>query len=289
MNNAETLQQHNTRLNENNSSLNNILETINNLPNSSGGNIDLSNYATKEELPTKTSQLENDSNFITEIPEEYAKKTDIPSIEGLATEKYVDNAIANIDIPEVDLTGYATEKYVDDAIANIDIPEGGGSGAVSELGEMRLITQFAITEDAVGIQITQDDNGQPFELSDVDFRVHVVGSSANSSNGSGYIGFDFSNVSSIMRCVSLSNLYKGGAGSTNYKISGHTFVNGGYIETFVEGVNGNLSKSRQEAVDTSRAFTIINKTDSKITGFYFGNGWGGHVLGTGTLITIYGR
>lgn len=61
-------------------------------------------------IPTKTSQLENDSKFanedyvnnkiqesgfITEIPEEYAKKTDIPSIDGLATEEYVDTAIQN--------------------------------------------------------------------------------------------------------------------------------------------------------------------------------------------------
>lgn len=46
--------------------------------------------------------------------------------EGFATKQYVDNAIANIKIPEggnVDLTGYATEEYVDKAIAGIKIPE----------------------------------------------------------------------------------------------------------------------------------------------------------------------
>lgn len=68
-----------------------------------------------------------------EIPEpdlsEYAKKTDIPSTTGLATEKYVDDAIANIDIP--DITGLATEKYVDDAIASI--PSGGESESVEEV------------------------------------------------------------------------------------------------------------------------------------------------------------
>lgn len=35
---------------------------------------------------------------------------------------------------EVDLTGYATEKYVDDAIANIDIPEGGSGGGTVYVG-----------------------------------------------------------------------------------------------------------------------------------------------------------
>jgi hypothetical protein len=34
---------------------------------SGGGNIDLSNYVTKEELPTKVSELENDSNYINKI------------------------------------------------------------------------------------------------------------------------------------------------------------------------------------------------------------------------------
>lgn len=51
----------------------------------------------------------------------YAKKTEIPSTDGLATTKYVDNAISNI--PTTDLTGYATEEYVNNAIANI--PSGG--------------------------------------------------------------------------------------------------------------------------------------------------------------------
>ena len=43
-------------------------------------------------------------------------KPTIPSVEGLASEAYVDSAIKNIDIPEVDFTGYATEKYVTEAI-----------------------------------------------------------------------------------------------------------------------------------------------------------------------------
>ena len=41
----------------------------------------------------------------------------IPTVDGLATETYVDDAIAAI--PSVDLTGLATETYVDDAIATL--------------------------------------------------------------------------------------------------------------------------------------------------------------------------
>lgn len=52
----------------------------------------------------------------------YAKVEDIPSLDGYATTEYVDNAVGNVDIPDVDLTGYATESYVDDAIENIEHP-----------------------------------------------------------------------------------------------------------------------------------------------------------------------
>ena len=43
--------------------------------------------------------------------------------ESAATETYVDDAIAAIDIPEVDLTGYATEEFVGNAIDAIEFPE----------------------------------------------------------------------------------------------------------------------------------------------------------------------
>ena len=141
-------------------------------------NIDLSSYATKEELtqainsidlsayakktdlpivPTKVSQLENDSNYLSSIPEEYvtetelnakgyltehqdlsayALKTEIPSLDGYATTQYVDNAIANVPSGgNVDLSNYytkaetnalipstdglATTEYVDNAVSNI--------------------------------------------------------------------------------------------------------------------------------------------------------------------------
>jgi hypothetical protein len=60
-----------------------------------------------DKIPTKTSELENDSGFITEIPEEYAKKTDIPDVSNFAKKS---------DIPSID--GLATEEYVNTAIQN---------------------------------------------------------------------------------------------------------------------------------------------------------------------------
>lgn len=75
----------------------------------SGGNVDLSNYYTKEE----TNAL-------------------IPSTEGLATKEYVDNAVSNI--PATDLSNYYTkaETYskteVDTLVANSGGSSSGGSG-----------------------------------------------------------------------------------------------------------------------------------------------------------------
>ena len=56
------------------------------------------------------------------------------------TEDYVDRAIENIEIPEVDLTGYASERYVDTAIANVELmpgPQGepGPEGPMGPQGE----------------------------------------------------------------------------------------------------------------------------------------------------------
>ena len=70
---------------------------------------DLSPYAKVADIPTKVSQLENDKGYLTEHQ----------SLDGLATEKYVDDAIAAIDIPEadVDLSNYYTKEETDTAIS----------------------------------------------------------------------------------------------------------------------------------------------------------------------------
>ena len=44
----------------------------------------------------------------------YVKSEDVPSIEGLATEQYVDEKFGSIEIPDVDFTDLATEQWVTD-------------------------------------------------------------------------------------------------------------------------------------------------------------------------------
>ena len=87
-------------------------------------NIDLSSYATKEELTNAINSIDLSA---------YAKKTDIPSLNGYVTETELNakgyltehqdlSAYAlKTEIPSLD--GYATTEYVDNAIANV--PSGG--------------------------------------------------------------------------------------------------------------------------------------------------------------------
>ena len=132
------------------------------------GDIDLSNYVTKDtvytkeqtdalipSVPSKVSQLENDSNYLSSIPGEYVTDTElnakgyltehqdlsayalkteiptVPSLDGYATTEYVNNAVSNI--PTTDLSNYYTksETYskteVDTLVANSGGSSSGGT------------------------------------------------------------------------------------------------------------------------------------------------------------------
>lgn len=123
--------------------------------------LDLTPYATKEEL----------QQAIADIPEvdlsNYVTKDELPSIEGLATEEYVrqkiaeaeladseidlsdyytksevDEKLENIEHPVVDLTGYATEQFVQDAVAAIPQPD--LSGYITDKELLKAIGEIQI-------------------------------------------------------------------------------------------------------------------------------------------------
>lgn len=108
------------------------------------GDIDLSNYVTKDtvytkvqtdalipSVPTKVSQLENDTGYLKEHQDlsKYALKTEIPniSLDGYATESYVDNKVASI--PATDLSNYYTksETYNKEEVDALVSNSGGGT------------------------------------------------------------------------------------------------------------------------------------------------------------------
>ena len=108
---------------------------------SSGGSIDLSGYATKDELntkanisdiPTKTSKLTNDSGFLTSIPSEYVTETEM------------NEAITNVS------TGYATKDELNTKANISDIPT-----KVSELyNDSYFVTTSQLNTAISGIQNT---------------------------------------------------------------------------------------------------------------------------------------
>ena len=78
--------------------------------------IDLSDYAKKTDIPSLdgyvTEEQLNAKGYLTEHQDlsTYALKTEIPSLDGLATTEYVDNAIANVPSGgNVDLSNYYTK------------------------------------------------------------------------------------------------------------------------------------------------------------------------------------
>ena len=85
---------------------------------------DISNLATKAEVPTKTSQLINDSNFLTEHQDisNLATKAEVSQVENKIPTKVsqLENDKGYL-TEHQDLTGYATEGYVDNKVSEIDL------------------------------------------------------------------------------------------------------------------------------------------------------------------------
>lgn len=98
---------------------------------------------------------------------------------------YVDNAIANI--PKPDLTDYATKEYVNEAVANIDIPEGGSSytftdGLTEINGVVRNANYDTMTTSSTQGIILAGKNEKGYNISDM----YNVG-----GNGSLWIGSSY--------------------------------------------------------------------------------------------------
>lgn len=75
---------------------------------------DISHLALKTSIPTKVSQLANDSNYLTSIPTEYITETELTNKDyvtssavasAYTTKAYVDNAVANAGSTNVTITG----------------------------------------------------------------------------------------------------------------------------------------------------------------------------------------
>ena len=108
---------------------------------------DISHLAPKSSIPTKVSQLANDSNYLTSIPGEYVTEAELDakgyltqhqSLADYAKKSELFSGSYNdlTDKPTIPSTdGLASTQYVDEAIANIDIPDAGGIVAYTFNGD----------------------------------------------------------------------------------------------------------------------------------------------------------
>ena len=99
----------------------------------SGGvadSVDWSNVQNKPTIPTKTSQLTNDSGFITNVPDEYITEAELNN-KGYATTSQIPTVPTNVSEFTND-SHYATETFVTNKIAEASL--GGGSGEVDLSG-----------------------------------------------------------------------------------------------------------------------------------------------------------
>jgi len=87
----------------------------------------------EEMIKGNTAKIATNSSDIFDL-QQAVDNIEIPelNLEGYATEEYVDTAIEGIEFPETDLTGLATEEYVDTAIEGIEFPEPDLDGLVTK-------------------------------------------------------------------------------------------------------------------------------------------------------------
>ena len=130
--------------------------------------VDLSAYATKEEIPST-------DGFATK---EELNALNIPSVEGLASESYVDEKVAAIEIPSTDgfatkeelnalnipsVEGLASESYVNAKVAAIEIPSTDGFATKEELNALNipsvegLASETYVNEKVAEIEIPSTD------------------------------------------------------------------------------------------------------------------------------------
>lgn len=105
---------------------------------------DLSDYAKTTDIPTKVSELENDSNYLNSIPLEYVTETDLTG-KGYATESFVTNKIAEAELSgsDVDLSGLATK---DELNSKVDKVKGKSLIDDTEIERLKNVTNYDDTE-----------------------------------------------------------------------------------------------------------------------------------------------
>lgn len=99
--------------------------------------LDGKGYALASDIPTKTSELTNDSNFLTSIPEEYVTDTELEE-KGFAKTSEIPSTLPNPN--KLTFTGAVSGEYDGSEPVTIQIPQGGSGGGSGE----NLIVQYTV-------------------------------------------------------------------------------------------------------------------------------------------------
>ena len=122
----------------------------------SGSYNDLSNKPT---IPTKTSDLTNDSEFLTAIPEEYITDTELEE-KGFAKTSDIPSKLPNPN--KLTFTGAVSGEYDGSAPLSIEVPQGGGGGNNIDEVDLQLLIDYTLpTELADASQITFTEDEYP--------------------------------------------------------------------------------------------------------------------------------
>lgn len=118
---------------------------------------DYNSLSNKPIIPTKTSDLVNDSNFIISIPSEYVTETEL-NAKQYATETFVTTKIADASLSggEVDLSGYATKDELNAKANTSDLSSVATSGDYNDLINKPTVTNG---EDGATFTPTIDESG----------------------------------------------------------------------------------------------------------------------------------
>lgn len=158
-------------------------------------NINLSEYATKDELnekankndvPTKVSQLTNDKGYLTSIPSEYITETELnnkgyltqhQSLDNYATKSYVSSEIAKAQLEggEVDLDPYALKEDIPTKLSELQNDENFLTSIPSEyITETELNNKDFATKDELNAKADIDDI--PTKISDLQNDMNFISS-----------------------------------------------------------------------------------------------------------------
>lgn len=212
-------------------------------------------------------------NYLTEVPEGYAKTEDIPTDEhiiDLIEENTPESsgggiAVTGAKVGQTVKISAVDENGVPTAWESADFPSGGG------ITRMRKIADFTTTEDLAKIDISKDKDGNPFSLSKIAIRSYITGGESG-----GYI-----------RCGVNNQDY-----FPNKKLTANSQRDYyWYMELNDDGtINGHFGGEMvNEFLETSSSFIFSRYNyGGNITSVFFQTGTITQLIATGSRFVIYG-